>query len=446
MKVASPQVCILILFILVIILRIFTEIHNIRKEQAGGNVRVLYLITQIKDDCWYSGGMYYYQVPRCEANLVGEYLDLTGTVDTTSDSRFYNKKRLIISEKSVYIPAKLSFKYWNSLYVQWRKYIWDKLSAPVHELLPYPHSAVLLSMVFGDKEGIDAKTSELFSLTGTTHVQAVSGYNFAVISAGIYQVVKKHARKKAQAILILAVVIGFTIVVGFQPSVVRAALTVLAILTTEFFLIRQYNAWFYLGIVLLLMLFVSPEWIFSISFQLSGAATAGILYFYPFLSTYLDLSKSKLLRELLRYSWVKNLCSEVANSFLIAVSATLATFPLLLWHFQELTLVGMFITSLCSYLLSAIVVIGFWTALISIGLYHTVMSKVLFIWMTLCLYVPIEMYLFVLKQSVAVQFLNFSFHTFTWLDLVLCYGVLLGGAWYLHQKKSHRYANQPKFI
>jgi ComEC/Rec2-related protein len=390
--------------------------------------------------------MYYYSIPRCEDNSVGEYLELTGTVEHQTDSQFYDKKRLMISNKRIYAPDKYSFKYWNSLLVQARSFIWDKLSAPIYSLLPYPHSALLISMVFGGTDALDDQTSQLFIQTGTTHIQAVSGYNFAVITAGVYQATKRHARKKVQGLSILLVTIPFTIVVGAQPSVIRAALTVIAILTTKFLLIRQYNARFYLGIVLLLMILCIPSWLFSISFQLSGAATAGILYLYPFIQTHLDLSQSPIFADAFRYTWIKNISTEVGSAFSIALAATIATLPLLIFHFNNVTLIGLLVSSLCSYLLSYIVVVGFWTSIISIGSFTVLTSKVLQVWMILFLYVPIEMYLCILKAAATVKFLTFTIHTFTLTHVLLSYCFIFGLMLFFNYKHGSETVEQLRFV
>jgi competence protein ComEC len=278
---------------------------------------------------------------------------------------------LIISEKNEVNADIYSLYGWREVFLSWRSQIWQDLSQPVLQTLPYPHSVVLLSMIFGEQEEVGEQTNTLFKITGTSHIQAVSGYNFAVITAGIQKLIATRLSKRKQGMIILLAALIFFCIVGVQPSVVRAVASLITVLTARFLLMRQAKAPFCLVIVLYFLLFWKPLWLFSISFQLSVASVVGILFIQPILEHKLESILSQCTQKSATTRQLPFLITEVVGGFTTAVAASLTTAPLLLCYFHELPLIGIGISAVFASLLNLIVSCGFWTTLTAGLIYNS---------------------------------------------------------------------------
>lgn len=429
MKKAHIKVYILIVLVTIIITRIVNKIEEIRNIVSRQDTVILYLVTQTKNNCVYSSEFFYFTIENCHQIKPGTYLYLVGTIDGSSDRDISVKKRLIISEKELYTPKMYSLKYWQSVLIYYRYLTWERLSKPFFDVLPYPASAVILSMLYGFKDDIDQITQENFLLTGTSHMQAVSGYNFAVISAGIYQAGSKLAGKRVQGITILIFACSFVYITGFLPSIIRAALSLIAFLITKFFLIRQYNSLFCLALVLLLLLLWQPTWLFSISFQLSAFATGGIILITPILNAIWQRVYTFYHFDLIQPILLFKICNEVVQALCVGLAASGATMPLLLWHFHEVNLIGILLTAITTSLISLLVSIGFWLSLIGLIISETVLHSLWGFLLVTAIYFPLDLFLKVLEYSSKLSFLKLNLETFGWIEVCISYSLLGAFIW-----------------
>ncbi len=420
---------ILIILVIVILLRFLHVLQQLTVYSPDREVSVLYQITQIKDNCWYSTDSLYFEIPECYQMSVGETYYLAGSIDGKSDRSIVNKKRLIISEKNEVIQSFYSFNSWNRVFLSWRSQIWRHLSQPILANLPHPHSVVILSMIFGEQEEVGEQTEALFKLTGTSHIQAVSGYNFAVITAGIHQLVVGRVSKRKQGIIILVAALMFFCVVGVQPSVIRAVASLITVITGRFFLMRQAKNVFCLVIVLYFVLFWKPLWLFSISFQLSVAAVVGILFIQPILEHKLESILSQCTQKSAGVRQMPFLITEVVGGFTTAVAASLTTAPLLLCYFHELPLIGIGISAIFASLLNLIVSCGFWTTLTAGLIYNSFLQGIIALWIKLTLYLPLEVFLTSIAYFSHIQLFTITLASFSWWLVLAWYMVLISCCW-----------------
>src|SRR5207248_2891430 len=88
------------------------------------------------------------------------------------------------------------------------------------------------AVVVGSREDLDEDTRTAFVRTGTAHILAVSGFNVAIVALVISQLLrligigKRHTRIPITMLAILA----YALIVGLQPSVVRALIMVEVVL------------------------------------------------------------------------------------------------------------------------------------------------------------------------------------------------------------------------
>ena len=138
-------------------------------------------------------------------------------------------------------------------------------------------AALLLGLALGERSGLSARVQEAFSNTGTTHVLAVSGLHVVLVAFILFLILRIFRVPRRWAALGTCFgLVFYTLLTGSPPSIVRATIMAVAVLMGGMFE-RQGNGLNMLGLAGLLILFFWPQSLFDVGFQLSFAATAGIL-------------------------------------------------------------------------------------------------------------------------------------------------------------------------
>ncbi len=141
-----------------------------------------------------------------------------------------------------------------------------------------PGDALLAGFLVGDTTGMSEPDLEALRRAGLTHYVAVSGSNVATFLALWWLVlapVARHPRLRA-AIGLVGVVV-FVVVTRAEPSVVRAGVMVSVLLLGRLFgwAFDRYSA---LAIAVLGCLTLAPSLAADVGFQLSVAATVGVMF------------------------------------------------------------------------------------------------------------------------------------------------------------------------
>ena len=144
--------------------------------------------------------------------------------------------------------------------------------------------ALLAGIVLGEDSGIDTAQRDAFEASGLMHLLAVSGQNMAITAIGVVTVARVVGvgRLAGEGVAIL-VVLSYALAVGWQPSVVRAAVAgVLASLA--WIVARPRDRWHALALGALVLLCWLSASALEPGFQLSFAAVAAIFVVAPAVS------------------------------------------------------------------------------------------------------------------------------------------------------------------
>ena len=148
----------------------------------------------------------------------------------------------------------------------------------VNRLWPQPEASLLAGILLGIESDLPASLTEAFQATGTSHIIAISGFNMAVMASLCAITLGRLFRHWKGALASLVVITLYTLLVGAQPSVVRAAVMGgLSILAMQ--LGRRGAGLNTLAITGALMCLIQPGLLWSASFQLSSLATLGLVLF-----------------------------------------------------------------------------------------------------------------------------------------------------------------------
>ncbi|MSQ42347.1 MAG: ComEC/Rec2 family competence protein [Dehalococcoidia bacterium] len=119
--------------------------------------------------------------------------------------------------------------------------------------------------------------------TGTTHLVVVSGQNIALVAGSLVAMPTMWLSRRRAGLLALTVLPGYVVLVGAEAPVVRAAVMAVGI-TIATAAGRRTPAWIFLAYAAAIMLALDPLLARDVSFQLSAAATGGVLVVAPPLS------------------------------------------------------------------------------------------------------------------------------------------------------------------
>jgi competence protein ComEC len=157
----------------------------------------------------------------------------------------------------------------------------EGLSDSAQRVLDAGPAGLLPGLVVGDTRAMDPVLEEDFRRAGLAHLTAVSGANVAIMLAGVLRPLRRRAvDRRVQAVVAGLALMGFVVLAGPGPSVVRAAamgaVTLLALASG-----RPRAALPALSAAVCALLLVDPALARDPGFALSVAATAGIVLLAP---------------------------------------------------------------------------------------------------------------------------------------------------------------------
>ncbi len=225
----------------------------------------------------------------------------------------------------------------------------QKLSAAATESLTPAQAAILNGIIFGSQGLIDRETRQAFSETGIVHILSVSGLHVGLVLGGIVGFLGLlRAPPGLTAPLVTLVLLFYALMTGLNPAVLRA--TFMALLFVWAHHLGRDRDWpTTLALAALIMLIWKPLQIFNPGFQLSYAATWGILYLGPLLTTAL----TGLLRGL-----PENAGRAAALGLAVPLAAQLATVPLVAWYYNLVSPVSIPANLLAVPLVGLILLLG----------------------------------------------------------------------------------------
>lgn len=231
----------------------------------------------------------------------------------------------------------------------WRSYpadIRQKLSNAIYSSSLEATTARLLAAAMLGGGDVGSTLRNAFRSAGLSHLLCVSGFHvglLAVLVGLLFFPLRLWQRAgRAWVLAVIGCVWLYALVVGAEASVVRAAVMITVFCLGALFQ-RSNPPFNSLCVAVAVILFINPFWLFSVGFQMSVAAVAGLIFLADSLNPISYRHKSQ------RAAWA-----------LVAVPAAawLATAPVLLWHFHSLPLLAIPLNALASLLFPAFIFTG----------------------------------------------------------------------------------------
>ena len=297
----------------------------------------------------------------------------------------------------------------------------------IAQILPEPSASLLTGILLGDDAGLPVDVQNDFRSTGTTHIIAISGYNITILIGLLSAITIGFVGLRRAFYIMVIGLTAYAVMVGGSASVVRATVMGLLMLWADY-LGRQYaapNALFASGLV---MTALDPNTLFDIGFQLSFVATLGLMiYARPFANV-----TEKWLTRLFSNALARQIVGVLNDAVLVTLAAQLATLPLLMLYFRQLSIVSLIVNPLALPAQTGVMVFGLLA--LGGGLLAIPIGQVLgwLAWVFLAWTLGV-IHLFASLPGAALPLDYFSP-----IWIAAYYAALLGATWYLNRPADQR--------
>lgn len=266
----------------------------------------------------------------------GDHITARGQLETPFETesfsyRDYLARKGILSIMPYASAARTAVGEGRSLQA-WLYVLREKSLAVLHRIFPSPEADLLAGILLGLDQGLSPDLQEAFRKTGTSHIIAISGFNMTIL-AGLFASVftRLFGRKWGVLASILGIAL-YTLFVGGEAPVVRAAIIgALGVIGGMFG--RRQNGLNSLGLAVFVMVLLNPNLPWDIGFQLSAAATLGlVLYAQP-----LEERGIQLAQRWLTEDQARKVIGPVSDFLLFTLAAQVMTLPIIVYHFGGLS-------------------------------------------------------------------------------------------------------------
>ena len=180
------------------------------------------------------------------------------------------------------------------------------------------------AMLVGYKDDLDKSLLESYTNVGVVHIVAISGMHLILIYALLIAITfPSNAIKKFiwwRAVIILVGIWFFTLLTGYQASILRAAIMLTCFVFSKT-IFRKTSSLNSLAFSAFILLCWNPFWLWDIGFQLSYLAVASIFIFY------------KPILHIIHFQ--NKLMISIWKAIALTLSAQILTTPITIYYFHQ---------------------------------------------------------------------------------------------------------------
>lgn len=195
------------------------------------------------------------------------------------------------------------------------------------------------ALTLGYKDDLDPELKHRFQASGAAHILAVSGLHTGLLYGILLWLLtlggrckpryENHVARRLISLIIIAVMGFYAWLTGLTPSVVRAVLMV-TIAEIGRMAYRRPFSLNTIAAAAFIILIVRPLDLFSVSFQLSFAATTAIVIVARKAEHYIHSREWDFTKKGRIVSWI-------AGTIIISIAAQIGTLPLTMFYFGQMS-------------------------------------------------------------------------------------------------------------
>lgn len=323
---------ILIIIIILLLTQIF-RIYNFWVNFAFGRPFYFsYLVSGEEQKCQFKLNNFQFEIKNCLEYQSGSHIRLIGRVMDMTDKEFLVEKKINTKVKLVKKNNITSGLAWMVGVVSRIGRVRDRVGDKLMGFLPNENYSLLMDMPFGQIVKLPNDLYQQLKTIGMLHAVAASGYNVGLIVGAITLLSSRFWRFSEVPILVLGLLLYYCLT-DQSVSILRAVLMFMLGLAAVVFG-RTYHSLYLLATASVMILLWKPWFLFNLSFQLSIAATLGLITIGD---DVLSFFKSRLISIVFFKTSMGHWFLETISLSLVA---QLATLPLIIWYFKESTLLS----------------------------------------------------------------------------------------------------------
>lgn len=254
----------------------------------------------------------------------------------------------------------------NPPFSVWLGAVRQHLSERIRNQMPPVEGAITAALMMGDRAAIPDDVNQDMRNSGLTHILSISGLHMVIVCGLVFLVVRyalllpRHTRhlrqgKKIAALAALLVGAAYLMISGLPPSAVRSYIMV-AFVFGAVLLDREVVPMRSLALAATAMLLWWPAQLLDPGFQLSFMATAALIAWYEWIRSRADITPEA-------EQWPRRLMLYVGATLMTSVVAESVTLPLVIHHFNSVSLYGMLanllISPVVTFLIMPFIILAF---------------------------------------------------------------------------------------
>jgi competence protein ComEC len=212
-----------------------------------------------------------------------------------------------------------------------------RASTTINRLVREPEASLLNGILLGADRGIPADLLDDFRATGTSHIIAVSGFNVTILAATLIGVIEPILGRRWATRLALIGIGLYAILTGAEAAVMRAAIMGGLYIIGRRALGRPTYMPASLFTAGLVMTLLNPFMLWDIGFQLSFAATLGLMLYAEPLGDWLQTG----LRRVAAQSVTNKLVRLLSDTVVPSIAALILVQPLILFYFGQVSFISL---------------------------------------------------------------------------------------------------------
>jgi competence protein ComEC len=313
--------------------------------------------------------------------------------------------------------------FWATLFA-----IKDRACDVIARLMPDPEASLMQGILLGIESGIPPDLYDDYNITGTSHIIVISGANITIVAALFSLAFGRILGKRRAYWLTIAGIILYVLLVGADAAVVRAGLMG-GLFVTALYLGRQSTAYVALCASAVALTLINPQALWDVGFQLSFAATLGIILFTPGIERIFERGLTRFVpKHQARYGL--RFLNEV---LIVTLAAQILTLPLVVYHFGRLSLVAPLTNLLILPVQPPIMTWGGAAVMVGLAPFLEPIARILAWVPWLCLAYTNT----IVRWMADWPFASLQINPASAGRLMFYYVVLLGGVWFLRQRRGY---------
>ena len=196
-------------------------------------------------------------------------------------------------------------------------------------------AGTLAALTLGYREDLDRDIKRSFRQSGASHILAVSGLHTGIIYAvvlalltgfGLWKPLYEERKSRfVNGTIMIVIMLFYAGLTGLSPSVCRSVV-MLILVEIAYMTYRKPNGLNILAAAAFLILAFRPNDLFSVSFQLSFAAVASIMLFYPLFKQLASFSSN---------AWYSYILLYLRDIIAVSLAVQVGTLPITLYYFHQ---------------------------------------------------------------------------------------------------------------